>query len=57
MHLGAVREIIVTVESNKYYILLLCAFSITYPAGKAHSFRHIVMCDLSGSNIIFQIIS
>jgi hypothetical protein len=57
--LKRVRVTIVAVEkSNKYCITYSeCACSLSYPACKAHAPYYNVICGLSGSNIIFHIIS
>ena len=48
---------IVALETNKYYIFWVCVYSLSHPAFKAHAPYYSVICGLSGSTILFHIIS
>jgi hypothetical protein len=50
------RVRVTTVSMEKQYIFWVCVFSKRYPASNTHTPYYIVICDLSGSTTIPQII-
>ena len=54
--LRRVRETIVAISCNEYYIFRVCVCKLSYPGLKTHWSYYVVICGLSGSTIVFHIV-